>query len=798
MPSTQLFIDGTLVDRNAVNVDLGRLVLYNLDGPDEFTFVAGFTRYPGPYRLGLPVRVDIDGVTRFSGRIAHRSEPWDDSSGLNLTYRCYGGKWLANLVPVRNPTRGTGEVLYNLSPTDPDYGSDDAGLTVGTIITRILTVPDTANDLVANGVTCFTTNGPFSTTNLPVLKSATVTDLLALTVVPNSPVTLSGSRIWNQIEAVLTEWMPVYSTLILPDGTIRVLDTRSLTPLTLTLGTDPIERPDLDYDTSDTFTRVVVRGNDWVEGRWLSLKDGSLEADWITGTNYASNAAAEADWNIKKFTEPENGRSDGTITNVGGTSVTIKPTSNLVSWPVNKWSKDKAVVTLENVIFANQLSYSETRRVTANTQLAQGGTSVLTLDYPLTQQQFQRYKMVGRGGKGSLTYCRLRIKDTYARGRIRRSFPIPYPMSSLAGTREVTTPVAFLLRNISGTDAEPYTEWPGFFQFWTDPTDNELKIVFDEPYVKAFTSEADLTTGGSAVKKPHDVRIFAPISLGPMEAIRPVTGFEGPAFTVDGIQRTLYVDMPDWKYKGDQAQLEAYAQILLDSVKQPVVTGTVRHLGYLTTAITTPGLQLNIAGAYTTGKESLGAVVRSVSLTWPTGGGLNWLVDMNISTRRQAWAGDRLYVPQDFLYGDWMGGVGAVSGDMAANATPMSGSPLDGGTGNGESFNVGISGMIQSRRNFGAGTSKDEPSKPATGVMTQNTGFNRKDQVEADQAAAAANAPVTGNRGPAPAPVTGNRGPAPAPVEGNRGPKPAPIEGNRSADNSPYHPDSEVKKRGKR
>lgn len=72
MPTTTLYIDGAPVDRVAANVDLGRMVVYNLDGPDEFTFVVSSTGYPGPYRLGQSVRVDIDGTPRFAGRIVHR------------------------------------------------------------------------------------------------------------------------------------------------------------------------------------------------------------------------------------------------------------------------------------------------------------------------------------------------------------------------------------------------------------------------------------------------------------------------------------------------------------------------------------------------------------------------------------------------------------------------------------------------------------------------------------------------------------------------------------------------------
>jgi hypothetical protein len=731
LPTSTLYIDGTSINRLTANVDLARLTLYNLDGADELQFSAGFTDYPGPYTLGRSVRLDIDGTTRFAGRIVQRSEPWSDATGLNLSYRCLGLKWVANLVPVRHPTRGTGEALFNLSPTDPDYVEDESGLSVGEIIRRILTVSATATDLVAAGVTCYTTNGPF-TSSAPLLKVDTMADLARLSVVPNSGVTLSGSKIWNQIEGLIQEWMPVFSTLILPDGTIRILDTRTPTTTTLTLGTDPIDRPDLDYDTSDTFTKVVVRGSDWVEGRYLSLKDGTIQADWTTGTSFSTNAAAESAWTWRKFAEPENGTSQGAVTFVGGTTATIRPSLASAAWPVNKWSTDRAILTLENSILVGQLEYSETRRVTANTQQTAGGTSVITVDYPWTQNVFTRYKLVGRAGATSMTYRRYKITDNFVRDRIRRSFPEPYPYSSLSGTRWVTGPVALNLRNISGTDVEPYTEWPAWFEVWTDPADGARKIVFNEPVVKPWTSNADLTTGGSSVKKPHEIRIFVPVSLGVLEAIKPATGYEGTAYTVDGIERVLYLDLPSWRYKGEQARIEEYAQIQLDTVKNPVVTGTCRYLGYYATAITTPGLAINIAGASTTGKESLGANVRSVSLSWPAGGGLNHVTEMQLSTRRLAWSGDRLYIPDQVTGESWLDGIqGASVASVVASAgvtgfggfesDPMGRNPIQ----------DALAGMMMSQKGFGAG------EKIAPGIKEGQAGQVAKDNAAAKDAAQA-------------------------------------------------------------
>jgi hypothetical protein len=668
-PGTVLRVGGVTVATGTTGILPQSLLLYNLDGPDEFQFVErpNTLTYPATYNAHQLVEVWIDGVRRFLGKIENKPERWSDGEALAYLYRCFGLKWVANRVPI-TANSGLGEFVFNLPPNDLFYIEDEAGLTIGEMIRRVLTVPATANALVAEDVTAYTTFGPFTALNPPILKPQTLTDLALLNIVPIDPVRFAGSKLWNAIETNLQDWMPSIASVIYADGTIRFKRAQDFQTVTLTMGLtgDPIDRPSLSYEAGDCYTRVVVRGWYDAEGVWLSTADGTLVEDFTPGTTYSTNAAAKAAWNYRFYTEPRGGYDEGTITSVSATSVTVKSSTSTRTWGANRWSKDKAVATVINPILLGQGQYWETRRVVSNTPLVANGTSVLTFDYPLNQNQFSKYKLVGRSDPEALIYRRYAIPDAYVRDRIVPRFPLPYPMSTVGGsTTWVTTPVGIITR--APATGQPGQEFPAWFDMWTDIYDgNERKVVFSEPVVKAWNSAADLNTGGSAVKVADEVKVFVPVAKDGLRATRPAAGFEGLAYTNDGIESTLFLDVPSWRYRGDQTMMELYAQQILDVVKDPVIAGSIRYLGKYNTAITTPMIAVNVASdAGTTGHESMAATVRSVLIEWPSSGPLNNITTLNVSTRRQPWTGDRLFLPYtDFAGGDMFAG-GAVSAEVS-------------------------------------------------------------------------------------------------------------------------------------
>jgi hypothetical protein len=140
-------------------------------------------------------------------------------------------------------------------------------------------------------------------------------------------------------------------------------------------------------------------------------------------------------------------------------------------------------------------------------------------------------------------------------------------------------------------------------------------------------------------------------SIGALTTSAPASGYQGTAYTADGIARTKYIDVPSWVYAAGVGNLTALAQMLLDSMKDTVYSGSVVYRGTLASALL-PGAALSIAapsGApWTSPLAAMAAPVRGVSIEWPEGGP-STTTTLRFSTRRQPATGDRLYVPPAFL-----------------------------------------------------------------------------------------------------------------------------------------------------
>ena len=144
---------------------------------------------------------------------------------------------------------------------------------------------------------------------------------------------------------------------------------------------------------------------------------------------------------------------------------------------------------------------------------------------------------------------------------------------------------------------------------------------------------------------PCDVKVLVPYSLGPLAAVAPASGFEGTAYTTDGVEQTLYRDLPQWLDYRDQTAMEQLAQETLDTVKNTVCEGSLTYYGKLSGALT-KGTALNLAATtHATGCETMNALVRQVALDYVPlqGGGAVWVTRLSFSNRMKPFAGDRLY-----------------------------------------------------------------------------------------------------------------------------------------------------------
>lgn len=660
-PVTRLVIDGVTIDAARARGDVlpRRMLVHSFDGPDELEFTefgALSPTYRFSSRVELYVAEDLDASGTiveadyrlyFRGHLLRAPFRFDQGTGPTLEYVAAGLKWAAAQIPVRHPQSELTEIEFNLPPDDPNYDEDLAGLELGEILRRVLTYDYHATQLWNAGVEAYTNAPPYDTEGgaPPVLKAATLSELAAMTIVPMQAVRFAGTKLWNEVENVVQEWAPWVGLEIEANGTIRMHDTRDPLWLELMLGSDPLELPSFSYDASECYTAVEILGSDQVEGRFLSTDDGSLVEDW--------RSDEEELWTWADFAEPSGAISQGAILTLGPTTVTIAPETGAGSWAVNRWSNDDAFMVVENPLAQGQVTYSETRRIVANQAWGGAGSCTITLDYPLANSGYTRYRITARAGGRSHIHRRYDIYDNWAAANIVERFPFPVPYSTITGTKLVDVPVGV---NKRSDDGEPdYFESLLFFQIITE--NGTRKILTNEPTVKPWTAQADLDLGGDNVTKPSVVEVFVPVSVGQLTVRYPASGWSGTGYTDHNIQRVRYVPMPDWKYVGDTERMREYAQAIHETVKDVTIEGEITYLG-----LWGPGLRdANVAAKLTsvhgtTPWETTKLNVRGVEVTWPIQGPHIHETRLRLSNQRRPWTGDRYYSPQSFLDGDPLAG----------------------------------------------------------------------------------------------------------------------------------------------
>lgn len=651
MPTTTVTIDGTAYgpsDRADEGLSLDELRI-TFEGPDELAFsVRGCGPDPA-ISTGMPVSLDVDGSVKFVGDLDVQGRSVGEE-GWFYSCRASGLRRRADRVTITGPD-GTGEATYNRSPADPLYVPSDAGLTVGEIVERLLCVPENAARLDALGI------GAYDSLSPPTLPADTLADLAALDIVPPRPVSFNGIGILNHVEQELLHWHPKYGMWLRPDGTIRFIDLFAMTRHVLTVPTeydagDDVEPPVLTRSVDGCYTAFKFIGVN-VQPALLSVADGTLIRNWDTT---AQNA-----WKYADFAQPGDAAAVGTVSSVTSTSAVLDPTDASLAFAANVLASRQAVVTLINTA-GTGISIQEARPVTSNTALSAGGTFTVTWssDIPLDSTSFNTFRLVLNAGGLSNVWRSYLVREpssgdtglnTYVGSHLMARFPRPYPWANNGKIETITTPVGKIMWSTSG-DA-PYFEWPG-----TVEIDRGIGgIRFTEPVVKATAPGgiAYLKTTGSptnfATGLPADVQVVVPYNRGGMEARKPATGYEGTAYTEDGIERVLEVHLDDWEWLGDKPDVLKLAQEHLDTVKDVVTTGSIAMRDTPTAwDCFTLGYALDIVVPGASSSELIrydNLPVRSVAISWAKPGFLRH-VTFSFSNLRRPFEGDDLYIHPSF------------------------------------------------------------------------------------------------------------------------------------------------------
>ena len=486
-------------------------------------------------------------------------------------------------------------------------------------------------------------------------------------------------------------------------GTIRILDQRQFVENTVTLnGSDPRWlMPSLHRDTSDCYSRLIVRGglqtgattlavkqwpgssftSTWAPSGSGAIPNGGILPDFIWGS-FTTNAAAEAAWSPNAYSQLslQSGQDQGSCTCPSTTTVVITSQNTSLTLAADQLDQtdtgQHAVLTVvSDVITGVQQLFSA--RVVANTAMTAGGTSTLTLDQPLPDTTYNSYRLYALSFAGNVVWRRYKVMNAAVAAAMQQSFPYPFAFRNSNGTAAALTmaPMANVLWSASGSP--PYNQ--STIGCVVDPVAGTITTV----------SPTSLVYGGGVVTPPSDVQVFVPIATDVLETMFPTSGYGGTLYSVEGIERTKVITVRDWTDYGQSANMAVYAAEAFGSLCDVVIEGEVRYLG-LATSYISPGQAISITGnGYTTGYEAItnyggnnGIAVASLEIQFNPGpGGTSYVSTLNLSNRKQKYTAEIFIRPA--VRGQPFGGksmdsyVGAMSkatsGMWNAGATMASG-----------------------------------------------------------------------------------------------------------------------------
>ena len=380
-----------------------------------------------------------------------------------------------------------------------------------------------------------------------------------------------------------------------------------------------------------------------------TLSGGSVASITVNsgGSGYSSTPGVLID-------PPGPGQSDlGTCTCPNTTTVRITSAQSDVSWPSNYWDQSSTGHQGVLVVRSDAISdYTQMfqARVIANTALAPGGTSDLTLDTPLPATSYSSYQLFGTGGGASMVYRRYKVTNSDIAGRLANDFPYPFAYRNSDGTAGTltSTPVGTVFYSSGGSP--PYTQIG--IGIAVDPTSGH--VITAKPTALVFSAD------GTTPVPVDDFQAFLPVHTGALSVVYPpdsdgVARYEGTSNALLGLTRTKTITVSAWRDPSNAANMQLLAQEYLDTLKDVVYEGELPYFGLLTSAMTL-GHSLNIAGAgYHTGWETLTVPIIAVDLEYrEQGGGTSFLTTLSFSNRRAPYSGATFVRPA--LTGQPIGG----------------------------------------------------------------------------------------------------------------------------------------------
>jgi hypothetical protein len=632
-----LSIDGQTISLVNDRVTINEITTYERNAPSRLTFAHEAVLPANASWTNKQVDLTINGNIVFTGRIRDRQPILDETRGYTYAYQAQGWEYHGNDIPVVSPFDGTGTITFNLGTTDTNYDPTYAGKTLGEMIRIVLEQEDTRASLQANRLGRYTSTTANGITTWSI-DSRTVSDLTTDAYLsafrPTKSVTFEGDSLFDSIRGVLQNLAPNHVTWIEYEksasdpnnpnsapqtwGIIRFSDTRSrVETKTLTIGDDPA--PQLRRDYSNSFSRVVIKGGPNIQPVLLDKKNGDLVENFAVSPWYANNTAAKAAWNLSVWTKTEGQTVTGTalcrrprtaneanssdpayIADPGNAVLAdpnwlyVDPSQNNLTWANNAWNQNSSAY--QGFLYVTRTSNSTwqqlvNRQVVSNTNLTANGKSYLQLNEPLPNTNFNNFTMVARNWPGLQTWRRYLITANTSEGKPIGRYAQPAFPTKIPWLKNDGTPLSFVESGIaqvqySSSGNEPYQNAMCGFQI----DRSTQSLIFDKPLVMFFGDQTSLNTGGANVTgQPSNIRVLLPVSTSALTVTVPAdttagnvttANYNGTSSTIDGINRTMYVNYSQWISEDDKGIMSQWGREILDSVKDTVIEGTAYRYSY--------------------------------------------------------------------------------------------------------------------------------------------------------------------------------------------------------------------------
>jgi hypothetical protein len=711
MSNWVLSVNGVTINRDTTKVYLDGFDR-EFETPGSLSFHEYAAKLPGTYQNNESVALSYLGTPVFQGLIVDRSPDADDK-GLKIRYQALGLRHWGDQVPVTNPNDGTGTIVFNLPGDNLDYNASLAGMSVGSILSYLFTNHATA--LAAVGIAGFIGG---DLTPLALVPPAPVT-------VNGSHFFSQVDQIlgdWSAYYICTIEWQSGTS-----DWRIRVKDTTAYTANTLTLGVDPIDLTPIRRDTAECYTRVAIRGRSIVEGAYLSQALGTLTPAWSSPdqTSWNWNAFAAPGGAVDSGTITALTATQATCQSSSGTETwSTNQWSTNKAWfaAINPAATDITQTEFRNVTSNAAMSAGGTAVVTVDHAFVNAGYTHYRLVGAMpgtVYNVWRRYNITSTYIKAHLLR-KFAFPVPYANAFMVQN--VSYPVFFVQGATDgfpwaaqldtVNGQVVFNEPTVKGINTQTNLNTGGASV--TAPADVQAFVPYSRGVLETF---APSNTGGSVIGSSFvagsgytsaptatifgdgtNAAVTVTVTSGAISGVTIVnpglgystitvvlsggggTGgsvtltlsasaaaYSGTGYTVDGIQRTWTLDLPQWLLTTDTANINAYANMLLTTVSNAVLTGEVTYHGVYATALT-PGNALNINGnngaAYTTGWESgtIAAIpIRGASFQFVNGLSETVITKMRLSNRRKPFTGERFFVHPTFSgSAAWEAGGGQI------------------------------------------------------------------------------------------------------------------------------------------